>query len=206
MWGGSVCDSVFSFQNGKAPTNPAHAIGGGVTAVTVCCVTFECRRVGTHNIGILLVYCCHNVKRKQGVEQARAIRKSHAYTTREDMRMAAHRRSDPCLPINTCATLTTGKEDTKLHPLKDVQHHHKNKIEYKTQSKRRRTCPDAHGSVLKLGRGARLLLVERQPGWSVRGALPRVAPVDLFSSIHPSIKYPSINPSNQSGYKLVGKK
>ncbi len=41
------------------------------------------------------------------------------------------------------------------------------------------TGPDAHGSVLELCRGARLLLVQGQSGRTVRGTLPRVAPVDL---------------------------
>jgi len=41
------------------------------------------------------------------------------------------------------------------------------------------TSPDAHGSVLELCCGARLLLVQGQSGRTVRGTLPRVAPVDL---------------------------
>lgn len=41
------------------------------------------------------------------------------------------------------------------------------------------TCANAHCSVLKLRRGARLLIVKGDTSWSIGRALPRVAAIDL---------------------------
>lgn len=95
-----------------------------------------------------------------------------------------------------------------------TQHHQTAAQINKLNTHERRTGPDAHGPVLKLGRGARLLLVQRQAGGAVRGALPRVAPVDLVpdfrptnrirrsgrSTMHASIRQPIITKSNRRGF------